>query len=149
MSAALPARLRRQLVRFSGVGLVSTAAYASLYWVLRGRLPEVESNTIALLVTAVANTAANRRLTFGVRGSHGLLRDHAGGLIAFGVAFVLTNAAVVGMHLMSRDPAVWLEIAVLTLVNIIATAVRFVIFRNVLFHLRRLAEVKLVTSPAD
>src|SRR5205807_6299313 len=108
-----------------------------------------ESNTIALLVTAVANTAANRRLTFGVRGSHGLLRDHAGGLIAFGVAFVLTNAAVVGMHLMSRDPAVPLEIAVLTLVNVIATAVRFMIFRNVLFHLRRLAEVKLVASPAD
>jgi putative flippase GtrA len=149
MSAALPARLRRHLVRFSGVGLVSTAAYASLYWVLRGRLPEAESNTIALLVTAVANTAANRRLTFGVRGSHGLLRDHAGGLIAFAVAFVLTNVAVIGMHLMSRDPAVWLEIAVLTLVNLIATAVRFVIFRNVLFHLRRLAEAKLVTSPAD
>jgi putative flippase GtrA len=149
MSAALPARLRRHLVRFSGVGLVSTAAYASLYWVLRGRLPEAESNTIALLVTAVANTAANRRVTFGVRGSHGLLRDHAGGLIAFAVAFVLTNVAVIGMHLMSRDPAVWLEIAVLTLVNLIATAVRFVIFRNVLFHLRRLAEAKLVTSPAD
>jgi hypothetical protein len=78
-----------------------------------------------------------------------LLRDHAGGLIAFAVAFVLTNVAVIGMHLMSRDPAVWLEIAVLTLVNLIATAVRFVIFRNVLFHLRRLAEAKLVTSPAD
>ena len=56
-----------QLARFSVVGVVSTVAYVVLYVVLRGAMPALAANALALLVTAVANTAANRRLTFGVR----------------------------------------------------------------------------------
>ena len=37
------------------------------------------ANALALALTAVANTQANRRLTFGVRGREGLLRQHAHG----------------------------------------------------------------------
>jgi putative flippase GtrA len=118
------------LVRFAAIGLVSTLAFAILYALLRAYLPEVPSNTIALLVTAVANTTANRRLTFGVRGWASLLRDQAGGLVAFGVAFVLTNAAVISMHYMKPDPGVEVEIAVLTAVNGVATVARFMILRT-------------------
>ena len=83
---AAPEHLHGQLARFAAVGLVSTVAYAGLYWMLRGFLTPAVSNSIALVVTAVGNTAANRRVTFGVRGANGLLRDHAGGLVAFAVA---------------------------------------------------------------
>ena len=38
------------------------------------------ANVVALLVTAVANTAANRRLTFGVRGRDGAARHQVQGL---------------------------------------------------------------------
>src|SRR5262249_54282909 len=62
--------LVRQVVRFGLAGLVSTAAYTLLYLalVLRGGLAPAWANAAALLVTAIANTAANRSITFGVRG---------------------------------------------------------------------------------
>jgi putative flippase GtrA len=134
--AAAPARLRSQLVRFTAVGVMSTLAYAALYWMLRGLLSPFASNTVALVVTAIANTAVNRRFTFGVRGTSGLLRDHAGGLVAFLVALVLTNAAIGGLELVKPPPSLAVEIATLTAVNAIATIVRFVLLRLMLFHLR-------------
>jgi glycosyltransferase involved in cell wall biosynthesis len=134
--AAAPARLRGQLFRFAAVGITSTLAYAALYWMLRGVLSPVASNSAALVVTAIANTAANRRFTFGVRGAGGLLRDHAGGLVAFAVALVLTNAAIAGLELVSPPPSLALEIATLTAANAVATVVRFLLLRMLLFHLR-------------
>ena len=44
---------------------------------LRGPLGAGGANALALALTAVGNTAANRRLTFGVRGRAGLVRHHA------------------------------------------------------------------------
>jgi glycosyltransferase involved in cell wall biosynthesis len=55
---------RRQLPSFATIGVVSTLAYLGLFWVLRSALSAVAANALALLVTAVANTAANRRFTF-------------------------------------------------------------------------------------
>lgn len=133
---AKPARLRGQLLRFAAIGAMSTVAYAVLYWMLRGVLPPVASNTVALVVTAIANTAANRRLTFGVRGAPGLLRDHAGGLVAFAVAFVLTNGALGALELVKPAPPLTLEMVTLTAANALATTVRFLILRMMLFHLR-------------
>jgi len=47
--------------RFAAIGVVSTLAYALLYLALRGPLGAGAANAMALAVTAVANTAANRR----------------------------------------------------------------------------------------
>ncbi len=78
-----PAGQRRrtvgQLIRFAGVGVVSTLAYSVIFLLLGIVLNSFVANTLALLITAVANTAANRRLTFGVRGNEGLAGDHAVG----------------------------------------------------------------------
>src|ERR1700710_2333815 len=57
-----------QVARFVAVGIASTVAYALLYVLLRGTLAAGAANAVALASTAVANTAANRRLTFGVVG---------------------------------------------------------------------------------
>ena len=59
------------MVRFSAIGIASTAAYVLLFILMQGWAGAQAANLIALLVSAVANTAANRRLTFGVRGSGG------------------------------------------------------------------------------
>ena len=56
------------VARFMGIGVLSTLAYALLFLLLRGPLGAGGANALALALTAVANTAANRRLTFGVRG---------------------------------------------------------------------------------
>ena len=61
--AGVPAGLTGQLLRFAAVGVASTFAYLALYALLRLGVGPQWANLIALLVTAVANTAANRRLT--------------------------------------------------------------------------------------
>ena len=135
-----PPRLAGQLARFAAVGIASTLAYAGLFWLLRGALTATSSNSIALVVTAVANTAANRRLTFGVRGPDRLLQHHAGGLVAFAIALGLTNAAIVLLSTFAPAASPRIEIGVLTAVNAIATGARFLILRALLFHSRRRAE---------
>ena len=134
--ADAPLWLSTQLVRFAAVGAASTLAYAVLFWALREVLPAAASNVIALAATAVANTAANRRLTFGIRGRERLLGDHAGGLLALAAALVFTNGAIVAMGLFAPGASRVAEIAVLTAANAIATGVRFLVLRTVLFHMR-------------
>ena len=85
----------RRLITFGAIGVVSTAACALLYAFLRGHAPAAVSNVVALVVTAVGNTAANRRLTFGVRGRESVIRDQLAGLFALCVALAITTASVV------------------------------------------------------
>ncbi len=74
----------RQPLTFAAIGMASTLAYASIYAVLRDGASAQLANGIALAVTAIANTQANRRLTFGIRGTAGLVADHVAGLAALG-----------------------------------------------------------------
>ena len=72
--AGVPRGLVGQLVRFAVVGVLSTLAYLLLFVLLRAAIGAQAANLVALLLTAVANTAANRRFTFGVRGGDGAAR---------------------------------------------------------------------------
>src|SRR5262249_49284068 len=58
----------RQLFRFAAIGVASTLAYLVLFALLRDVMSAQPANALALLVTAIANTSANRRLTFGITG---------------------------------------------------------------------------------
>jgi putative flippase GtrA len=118
----------QQLLRFAGVGLASTAAYAVLYLVLRPLIGPFTANALALLLTAIANTAANRRLTFGVRGTTGVFGDHAVGLLAFAGGLLLTSGALAGLHALS-DPGRGTELVVLMTANALATLLRFVVLK--------------------
>ena len=80
-----PAELASQLARFVVVGVASTAAYVLLYLLLRGVMAAQAANAVSLLITAIANTAANRRFTFGIRGRAHAARHQLRGLIAFGI----------------------------------------------------------------
>ena len=66
--SAAPGSLFRQAVRFGAIGVASTAAYLLLFMLMQGWAGAQAANLIALLVTAIGNTAANRRFTFGVGG---------------------------------------------------------------------------------
>jgi putative flippase GtrA len=121
----------RQLLAFGAIGVISTAAYAVLYVAFRAAgAPTTVANATALVITAVANTAANRRLTFGVRDREHLWRHHAAGLAAFGVALAITMAAATALGTSSVSRG--LELAVLVGANAVATVVRFVILRFVI-----------------
>src|SRR5205085_470678 len=81
-------------------------------------------------ITAVANTAANRRLTFEVRGRKGLPRHHLAGLLAFAIALAITSASIGLLQALVPHPGRVLELAVLVGANVAATLVRFVILRT-------------------
>lgn len=128
-------RLGTQLAMFALVGLASTAAYAVLYVALRSLVSPWSANLLALLLTAVANTAANRRLTFGVRGPDRLLRHQVQGLVVFGVGLGVTSGALWLLHA-ATTPSPGLEVAVLTAANLAVTVLRFVALRVWVFARR-------------
>jgi putative flippase GtrA len=118
------------VVRFAAVGVMSTAAYLLLYLVGRVSVGAQAANLVALLVTAVANTAVNRRLTFGVHTRAGLVRHHVAGLLAFGAGLLLTSGALAVLHADRARPSRLAELTVLVLANAVATLLRFVTLRR-------------------
>ena len=125
----VPAGLLGQLLRFATVGVVSTLAYFLLYVVLRPVFGAQAANLSALVLTAVANTSANRLFTFGVRGRQGMLGHHATGLLAFLVALGLTSGSLAALHAWAPGVDRWVEIAVLAVANAAATGLRFLALR--------------------
>jgi putative flippase GtrA len=133
----VPPTLSRQAVRFAAVGAASTLAYLILFLLLRGTLGAQAANSTALLLTAVANTAANRRLTFGLRGPGQRARSQLEGLVVFGIGLALTSGSLAVLHTISADPHRAVELTVLIAANLVATVVRFVLLRAWVFHPRR------------
>jgi putative flippase GtrA len=82
-----------------------------------------------LLITALANTAANRRFTFEVAGRDGAVRHHLHGLALFAAGLALSSGALTALHLADPTPSPALEIGVLVLANAVTTALRFVAMR--------------------
>jgi putative flippase GtrA len=117
-------RTGSQLVYFAAIGVASTAAYALLFLLFRQIWPAQVANVAALLLTAVANTAANRRLTFDVRGE-GVLRHQLQGLLVFGLGLALTSGSLMLLHALAPAPHPVAEVGVLTLANLFVTVLRF------------------------
>ena len=134
--AGVPTGMVAQLVRFGVVGVASTLAYAVLYLLLRGGLGAQGANALALVLTAVANTAANRRLTFGVRGAAGAGRHQAQGLGVFAIGLGLTSGSLALLHAVTDRPARGVELTVLVAANLLATLTRFVLLRRWVFRPR-------------
>jgi len=141
----VPESLARQAIRFGAIGAMSTIAYLLLFLMFRPFGAQA-ANLLALFATAIANTAANRRFTFGVRGV-GAARHQAQGLIVFGLGLALTSGSLALLNALAAHPARAVELAVLVAANLAATALRFVLFREWVFAGSRAAEQKpLVTS---
>jgi len=120
-----------QVARFTVIGVASTIAYVVLFLLLRLAIPAQAANVVSLLVTAVANTAANRRLTFGISGRSNAARHQVKGLIAVGIGLALTSGslAMLGSARVSRLA----EVSVLIAANLVATVVRFLLYRHWVF----------------
>ncbi len=127
------AGLAAQLLRFAAVGAVSSVGYVLLYVALRPATGGQAANALALLLCALANTAANRRLTFGLRGRVGALRHQAQGLLVFTVGLALTSGSLALLHRTTPTPARTTEVGVLVAANLAATLVRFLLFRAWVF----------------
>ena len=149
MGSRLPAPLRpagrrvrggtaRQLVWYTAIGCVMTFAYFVLYVLLRDVLGAQPANLLAWGITAVADTAANRRITFGLSGRTGAARAQLEGLLVFGVGMALTSGSLAALEAGYPDPGRRLEVAVLVAANVAAGVVRFLLLRSWVFAPRRL-----------
>jgi putative flippase GtrA len=121
--------LARQMVRFAGIGIVSTVTFAVLFALLVAPVGAVEADVIALGLCAAANVAANRRLTFSRRGPCSRRRHYTAGLAVAAlplVATVLTVSVLAGASLLA-------QVAALTMVNAAVTAARFAVLRAWVF----------------
>jgi putative flippase GtrA len=124
------------VTRFLIIGVLSTLAYAGLYLLLRAPLGPGAANALALALTAVANTQANRHFTFSVRGRDNLLRQHAAGGLVYLLALGLTAGSLAVLGRLSPHPPRPLEVAVLVAASALATVTRYVALRSWVFACR-------------
>ncbi|MEB8343871.1 bifunctional glycosyltransferase family 2/GtrA family protein [Streptomyces endophyticus] len=129
----VPKGLARQLLGFCVVGGLSTLLYLLLYSGFRSFSGAQFANALALFVSAIANTAANRRLTFGVRGRDKAVRHQAQGIVVFGIGWALTSGSLAALQTASGNPPHSTELIVLIAANLAATILRFLLFRAWVF----------------
>jgi putative flippase GtrA len=142
----VPVTLARQAVRFATIGVASTLAYLVLFLLLRGSMGAQPANLMALLVTAIANTAANRRLTFGLRGRVKRARSQLEGLVVFAIGLGLTSGSLAVVHSLNAHPHRAVEVTALVTANLMATIVRFLLLRHWVFHPRRTAAAAAISA---
>ncbi|RYJ05435.1 MAG: glycosyltransferase [Actinomycetales bacterium] len=127
-------RTSAQIAVFALIGVVSTVAYGLLYLLLQRWTGAQSANAIALVVTAVANTAANRRLTFGIVGPRGAARHQLQGLFVLGCGLVITSGSLALLHASTGASHPLVEVVVLTVANLTVTVMRFAAMRWWIFR---------------
>jgi putative flippase GtrA len=109
----------------------------ALYALLRLMLPMITANVVSYVLAAVANTAANRRFTFGVTGSRGAVRHQLEGGVAFLAGLAVSTAGLAAVHALAPGAPRVAEVAALLGFNLFAAVIRFVLMRAWVFHPRR------------
>src|SRR6478735_1661363 len=131
----------RQLIRFTGVGIVCTLTSLALYALSRPWLGAQPANAAALILTSFMNTALNRRLTFKITERRRMKRDHLNGLIVILVALLITGGSLAVLHWVNPGATVAEELWTTTLSGFAATAVRFTVLRHWIFRRARHREI--------
>ncbi|MDQ6696017.1 MAG: glycosyltransferase, partial [Actinomycetota bacterium] len=126
--ARTPESLGGQLVRFGSIGVVSTIVFAVLFALLVGPLGPLGADIVALGSCALANTAANRRVTFALRGPTDRARHYGAGLVLAGLPLLLTLMAL-GLLEAAGVTSIPVLLAVTTVLNGAASLGRFVVLR--------------------
>lgn len=123
----------RQLVRFGLIGAATTLLFAVMYLGMRGTVGAQWSNVISLIVATFVNTALNRNFTFGVRGA-GAVRHQLQGYVVLIIALIFTSGSLWALGAFVPNAGHGAEVAVLTIANVAATLVKFVLFRAWVFR---------------
>jgi putative flippase GtrA len=128
-------RLSQQVIRFAGVGVVSTVLHLGLFAALvRGGVGSILANGLALVVATLFNTALNRAWTFGVTGRRGLVTHHGQALVVFGITYAATTAALAVLGAVAPGASTAVQTLVVAVANVLSTAARFVAMRRWIFR---------------
>ncbi len=120
----------QQLQRFAAVGVASTAMHLGLFAALSSGVGSAQvANLAALLVATVANTALNRRWTFGIHG-RGAARHQLQGLVIFALTWLVTAGALGLLHLVAATAPTSVATAVVAAATAASTVARFLVMRS-------------------
>jgi glycosyltransferase involved in cell wall biosynthesis len=122
-----------QLLRFAGVGVVSTLGYLFLFVAWRPLVGAFAANAVAMAIATLFNTAVHRELSRTTDGQarRGRLYAVAGGLYL--VSLGLTTLGLVVAQWVA--PSVLLaEVVALTVANVVAAVFRFAVLRAWIFR---------------
>jgi len=133
-----------ELLRFAGVGVVSTLAYVLLFALLESWIGAYAANAMAIVGCSLGNTAAHRGMSGTIR--HGLGRLHRVivGASLLGVSLIFTTVALLLTRSLGLD-ALAPELVAVTVANVLAAALRFAILRTWVFRPR----FGVLTAPAS
>ncbi len=120
----------RQIIVFVKIGVVSTLISLALFLMLRDSTGAVWANLIAVGATAVGNTWANRRYTFGYRDARERGRHYMGGVAISLAGLGLTSLALANV---SGELA---QVLVLLTTWSLTTLARFGLLRHWVFRAR-------------
>ena len=122
-----------QLLRFAGVGVVSTLGYLFLFVAWRPLLGAFGANAVAMAIATLFNTAVHRELSRTTDGQarRGRLFAVAGGLYL--VSLGLTTLGLVVADWVAPS-ALLAEIVALTVANLLAAVFRFAVLRAWIFR---------------
>ena len=132
----VPRGMTQQVLRFGAIGILSTLAYLLLFLLFRPMVGAQLANFLGLALTAIANTAANRRFTFGVRDRNSAMKHQAQGFGVFLLGLGITSGSLALLHVLAPTASNVVEVAVLLAANLVATAVRFLLMRGWIFKTR-------------
>jgi putative flippase GtrA len=126
--------LKQQILRFGSIGVLSTGLHLGLFATLQHTFGAMQAaNLVALLAATLANTALNRRWTFGVLGSAKLVRHQLQGLIVFGVTWSLSAIALWLLAYLVAHPSTIDQTLTVGVAMAISTVVRFAAMRSWMF----------------
>lgn len=124
-----------QLLRFAGVGLVSTLGYLFLFVAWRPMLGPLGANAVAMAIATLFNTAVHRELSQ-TRDGH-LRRGRMILVVAslYAISLALTTLALLIVGLVAPG-ALLLEVVGITAANAVAAIFRFTVLRAWIFRPR-------------
>jgi putative flippase GtrA len=122
-----------QLMRFAGVGLISTLGYLFLFVAWRPLAGTFGANTLALAICTLFNTAVHKELSRGADGQPRRGRFVAVVAGLFAISLSLTTLALVAAHLLSAS-SLPLALVAVTVANAAAAVLRFAILRAWVFR---------------
>jgi putative flippase GtrA len=117
-----------QLLRFAGVGVISTLSYLFLFVAWRPLVGSLGANTLALAICTLCNTTVHRELSRGTNGEprRGRFLVTAAGLFAISVS--LTTMALLAARFV-LPPTLVAELGAVTVANAVAAVLRFTVLR--------------------
>ena len=125
----------RHLLLFCVVGFLATLMTLTLYTLFRSWWPPLAANLVAVTLSTLFNTEANRRFTFRDRSRPPTL-VHVQSFIVFALYCGFTSGALLLLEAVAHQPPRWVELVVLIVASGFGTLGRFALLTTWVFRAR-------------